>query len=180
MNFYKSRILCLVLCAAPLAYGDDAKIDPNLYLNDVKFLASPELKGRATGSRELEKAAAFIAGKFREFGLKPVAGNAYLQAFPVTTDAKLGKQNHFDFRDNGRVTTLRCPEDFVPFNYSSTAKLSGAVVFAGYGITAPEYHYDDYAGLDVKGKFVLVMRHEPQENDEHSIFAGKMLCSSFS
>jgi hypothetical protein len=175
MNSYKSRLLWLVLCVAPLAYGADAKIDPNLYLNDVKFLASPELKGRATGSPELEKAAAFIAGKFREFGLKPVAGNAYLQAFPVTTDARLGKKNHFDFLDNGRVTTLRCPEDFVPFNYSSTAKLSAAVVFAGYGITAPEYHYDDYAGLDVKGKFVLVMRHEPQENDEHSIFAGKML-----
>ncbi|MGA2197959.1 MAG: M28 family peptidase [Bryobacteraceae bacterium] len=175
MNFYKSRFAWLVLCAAPLAYGADAKIDPNLYLNDVKFLASPELKGRATGSPELEKAAAFIAGKFREFGLKPVAGNTYLQPFPVTTDARLGKQNHFDFRDNGRVTTLRCPDDFVPFNYSSTAKLSAAVVFAGFGITAPEYHYDDYAGLDVKGKFVLVMRHEPQENDEHSIFAGKML-----
>ena len=175
MNSYKRRLPWLVLCAAALAYGADAKIDPTLYLNDVKFLASPGLKGRATGSPELEKAAAFIAGKFREFGLKPVAGNAYLQAFPVTTDAKLGKQNHFDFRENGRVTTLRLPEDFVPFNYSSTAKLSGAVVFAGYGITAPEYHYDDYAGLDVKGKFVLVMRHEPQENDEHSIFAGKML-----
>jgi hypothetical protein len=175
MNSYNSRVLWLVLCVAPLAYGADAKIDPNLYLNDVKFLASPELKGRATGSPELEKAAAFIAGKFREFGLKPVAGNTFLQAFPVTTDATLGKQNHFDFRDNGRVTTLRLPEDFVPFNYSSTVKVSAAVVFAGYGITAPEYHYDDYAGLDVKGKFVLVMRHEPQENDEHSIFAGKML-----
>jgi len=175
MNFYKSRLLWLVLCVAPLAYGADAKIDPNLYLSDIKFLASPELKGRATGSPELEKAAAFIAGKFREFGLKPVAGNAYLQSFPVTTDARLGKQNHFDFRDDGRVTRLRCADDFVPFNYSSTAKLSAAVVFAGYGITAPEYHYDDYAGLDVKGKFVLVMRHEPQENDEHSIFAGKML-----
>ncbi|MGD0870055.1 MAG: M28 family peptidase [Bryobacteraceae bacterium] len=174
MNSHKSRLVWLVLCVAPLAYGADAKIDPNLYLNDVKFLASPELKGRATGSPELEKAAAFIAGKFREFGLKPVAGHAFLQAFPVTTDARLGKQNHFDFREDGRVTTLRCPDDFVPFNYSSTAKLSGPVVFAGYGITAPEYHYDDYAGLDVKGKFVLVMRHEPQENDEHSIFAGKM------
>jgi hypothetical protein len=176
MNSYKIRLLWLVLCAAPLAYGADAaKIDPNLYLSDVKFLASPDLKGRATGSPELEKAAAFIAGKFREFGLKPVAGNAFLQAFPVTTNAKLGKQNHFEFHDNGQVTTLRLPDDFVPFNYSSTVKLSAAVVFAGYGITAPEYHYDDYAGLDVKGKFVLVMRHEPQENDEHSIFAGKML-----
>jgi hypothetical protein len=175
MNSFKNRLPWLVLCLTPLAYAADAKIDPNLYLNDVKFLASPELKGRATGSPELEKAAAFIAGRFREFGLQPVAGNTYLQAFPVTTDATLGKQNHFDFRDNGRVTTLHYPEDFVPFNYSSTVKVSAAVVFAGYGITAPEYHYDDYAGLDVKGKFVLVMRHEPQENDEHSIFAGKML-----
>ena len=44
------------------------------------------------------------------------------------------------------------------------------MVFAGYGITAPEYHYDDYAGIDVKGKVVLVLRHEPQEYDENSVF----------
>jgi len=175
MNANQRRLLWLVLCTAPLVYGAEAKIDPTLYLNDVKFLASPELKGRATGSPELEKAAAFIAGKFREFGLQPVPGNAYLQSFPVTTDARLGKQNHFTFRDNGRVTTLHIADDFIPFNYSSAVKSSGPVVFAGYGITAPEYHYDDYAGLDVKGKFVLVLRHEPQENDEHSIFAGKAL-----
>src|ERR1035441_2161913 len=114
MNSYKIRLLWLVLCAAPLAYGADAaKIDPNLYLSDVKFLASPDLKGRATGSPELEKAAAFIAGKFREFGLKPVAGNALLQSFPVTTDARLGKQNRFEFRENGHVTTLRGPAALV-------------------------------------------------------------------
>ena len=49
------------------------------------------------------------------------------------------------------------------------------MVFAGYGITAPEYHYDDYAGLDVKGKIVLVLRHEPQESDAKSVFEGKTL-----
>ncbi len=48
------------------------------------------------------------------------------------------------------------------------------MVFAGYGITAPEYNYDDYAGLDVRGKFVVVLAHEPQEYDEKSIFAGKV------
>ena len=48
------------------------------------------------------------------------------------------------------------------------------MVFAGYGITAPEYNYDDYAGLDVKGKIVLVLRHEPQEFDEKSVFEGKV------
>jgi hypothetical protein len=52
--------------------------------------------------------------------------------------------------------------------------MSGGVVFAGYGITAPEYNYDDYKGIDVRGKIVLIMRHEPQEFDEKSIFAGKV------
>ncbi len=48
------------------------------------------------------------------------------------------------------------------------------MVFAGYGITAPEYNYDDYKGIDVNGKIVLIMRHEPQEFDEKSIFSGKV------
>src|SRR4029077_20055219 len=52
-------------------------------------------------------------------------------------------------------------------------RLAGSVVFVGYGITAPEYNYDDYAGMDVKGKAVLMLRHEPQEFDENSVFAGK-------
>ena len=61
----------------------------------------------------------------------------------------------------------------MPFNFSHSGPLAGAVVFAGYGITAPEYHYDDYAGIDVKGKIVIILRHEPQESDEKSVFAGK-------
>ena len=106
-------------------------------------------------------------------GIKP-AGKSYLQAFPVTTDAALGKGNKFQFTDNGRTTALRTDE-FVPFNFSETGAVNGAVVFAGYGITAPEYSYDDYAGIDVKGKIVLVLRHEPQENDARSVFEGKTL-----
>ena len=47
-------------------------------------------------------------------------------------------------------------------------------MFAGYGITAPEYDYDDYAGIDVKGKIVMLLRHEPQEFDEKSVFGGKV------
>ena len=164
-----------VLCLASWAYGADAKIDPNLYLNDVKYLASPELKGRATGSPELETAAGFIARKFREFGLKPANGKKYLQSFSVTTSARLGPQNRFTFTENGHPTALQSARDYVPLTFSSTGKFGGTVVFAGYGITAPEFHYDDYAGLDVKGKVVLVLRHEPQENDEKSVFNGKAL-----
>src|SRR5438874_197154 len=153
------QALCVTLFAAT-----PAAVDPNLYLNDVKFLASKEMRGRASGSPELEKAADFIAGNFREFGLKPVEGKSYLQAFPVTTQAKLGKSNRLRFAEGGRYTALRLSEDFVPLYFSAAARINASVVFAGFGITAPESHYDDYAGVDVKGKWVLILRHEPQES----------------
>src|SRR5215471_1152448 len=165
--------LPVIACLCWIAYGATAKIDPNIYLDDIKFLASKEMKGRATGSPELEKAAEFIAGKFREFGLKPADGKSYFQAFPVTTNARLGNNNRLEFIEGGRNVALHFPEDFVPFNFSTAGKLSGPVVFVGYGITAPEYNYDDYAGLDVRSKVVLMLRHEPQEFDEKSVFAGK-------
>src|SRR5215471_2387967 len=165
------QLLALAVAFAALAFGAVITIDPKLYLDDVKYLASPELRGRLTGSPELEKAAAYLRAKYERFGLESVGGS-YEQAFQVTTDAKLGLGNKFSFTDKGKLVTLRSG-DFVPFNFSQTGKLTGTVVFAGYGITAPEYNYDDYAGLDVKGKIVLVLRHEPQEADPNSVFEGK-------
>jgi aminopeptidase YwaD len=173
MKFWKIGLLPVAGSVAWFAYGATATVDPNLYLDDVKFLASPALKGRATGSPELEKAGAFIAAKFQSFGLLPADGKSFYQAFEVTTNAKLGKANRFHYSEDGRTTILHYPDDFVPFNLSSAGKLAGPVVFVGYGITAPEYGYDDYAGVDVKGKIALVLRHEPQENDEKSVFEGK-------
>jgi Zn-dependent M28 family amino/carboxypeptidase len=173
MKKWKYGLLPAVLFVCWIASGATATIDPIAYLDDVKFLASKELKGRATGSPELEKAGAFIAGKFREFGLKPIDGKSYYQAFQVTTNARLGKANRFHYVEGSRNVVLHFPDDFMPFNFSSAGKLAGAVVFVGYGITAPEYNYDDYAGIDVKGKIALMMRHEPQEFDEKSVFAGK-------
>jgi hypothetical protein len=168
------RGLAPVLClAAWVAFGATASIGPKAYLDDVKFLAAPQMRGRATGSPELEKAAAFIAGRFRHFGLRPVAGDGYYQAFPVTTSARLGKANRLEVTEGVRSTAFECPADFIPFNFSSSGKAAGEVVFAGYGITAPEYHYDDYEGLDAKGKLVLILRHEPQEFDEKSVFEGR-------
>ncbi|PWU10429.1 MAG: hypothetical protein C5B51_04315 [Terriglobia bacterium] len=173
MKSWKYSLLPLIGCWSGAAFCAGAAFEPNSYLDDIKFLASKEMRGRATGSPELEKAGAFIAGKFHEFGLKPADGKSYYQAFQVTTNARLGKANRFHVNEAGRATMLHFPEDFVPFNFSSAGKITGPVVFAGYGITAPEYNYDDYAGIDVKGKVVLILRHEPQEFEESSVFAGK-------
>src|SRR5512132_1540155 len=133
------------LCGGTLLYAATAAIDPELYLDDVKYLASPELKGRATGSPELEKAASFISGKFKEFGLKPADGKNYYQAFQVTTSAKPGPGNRLSSVENGRTTPIQFQKDYTAFNFSHSGPLSATAVFAGYGITAPEYHYDDYA-----------------------------------
>src|SRR5580692_10251861 len=81
----------VVLAATP---GDSA-FTAERYLSHIKFLASPEMKGRESGSPELEKAAQYIAAQFKSDGLKPLDGKSYLQAFEVTTSAKLGKTNRF-------------------------------------------------------------------------------------
>ncbi len=164
------------LAAAALA-ATSASFDPGRYLAHVKFLASPELKGRGTGSPELEKAADYIAAQFSSYGLKAAGDNGYFQNFQVTTNAHLGPANALKEELPGGARSLAPDRDFIPFNFSSNGKASAEVAFAGYGITAPEYHYDDYAGVDVKDKFVIVVRHEPQEADEKSVFAGKNFTS---
>ncbi len=153
--------------AAQIATGDE-------YLDIIKYLASPEMRGRATGSPELEKAAAYIRDHFRGFGLKPVPGDSYYQDFDVTTSARLGPKNDFTYQDDSVSHPLAFGRDFIPLNLSSAGDVSGNLVFAGFGITAPEYNYDDYAGLDVKGKIVILLRHEPQEFDDKSVFEGKV------
>jgi hypothetical protein len=152
-----------------------ADITPQSYLDHVKYLASPELKGRATGSPELEKAASYIASQFKAAGLKPASGTNYEQSFSVVTEAKLGPANHLHLVTGAREE-LRTGPGYMPFSFSASGKSTGAgIIFAGYGITARDLNYDDYEGLDVQGKFVLILRHEPQELDDKSTFDGKGL-----
>jgi hypothetical protein len=176
------RTLAAASLAAALVLGastpEKGKISAAVYQDSVKLLSSDKLKGRGTGTPELEKAAAFIAGRFKALGIAPADGKSYYQRFSVTTNAKLGKENRLSYGPDGAKTASAAPgQDFQPFNFSGNGRFAAPVVFAGYGITAPEYDYDDYAGLDVKGKIVLLLRHEPQEFDEKSRFAGKAYTS---
>lgn len=146
------------------------------FLGPIKLLSSDTLKGRGNGTPELDQAAEYIASHFRADGLKPAGDNGtYLQHFQVTVGAKLGARNSLSAQQGGSSTTLMLGEDYTPLSFSHDGHFDAPVVFAGYGITAPEYHYDDYKGLDAKGKMVLLLRHEPQENDDKSVFAGKQM-----
>lgn len=156
--------------------GASSSFSSEKFLDAVKFLSSDALKGRGNGSPELDQAAKYIADHFRADGLKPAGDDGtYLQHFQVTVGAKLGTNNLLAVRQHDASVPLKLGEDYKPLSFSHDGSVESQLAFAGYGITAPEYHYDDYKGLDVKGKLVIVLRHEPQENDDKSVFAGKQL-----
>jgi hypothetical protein len=133
---------------------------------DVFFLASSECEGRGIDTKGIELAADYVAASFKESGLKPaMKDGSYFQPFTVTTSAKLGQPTTAKLiAEGGVVRELKLGTDYNPMGFSSTSKASGGLVFVGYGITAPELKYDDYAGIDAEGKIVVMLRHTPRAN----------------
>ena len=128
------------------------------------------MKGRGNGSPELEKAAEYIASQFQVWGLQPAGENGtFFQQFELTTGTRIRGKERTAHRTGPLLGSMRT---LFPSAFSNTAEFEGALLFAGYGITAPELHYDDYQGIDAKGKIVVVFRHEPQELDANSVFNG--------
>jgi hypothetical protein len=155
-----------------------SQITAQEFLEPIKYLASDQLKGRGDGTRELDKAAKYIANRFRKFGLKPGGDKGtYLQHFTLVVGAKLGRNNSLHYQPATKSEKLQVQQSFIPLSFSANSSIDAPLAFAGYGITAPEYHYDDYTHLDVTGKIVIVLRHEPQEDDDKGAFAGKQLTS---
>lgn len=143
--------------------------------DSVRYLSSDELEGRGIGTAGLDEAADYIARQFKALGLKTdLYDGTPFQSFEVTTSAKLGpkKQNHLRLVHDEETIDLQLGEDFRPLAAGGSGAFDLPLVFAGYGITAKDLEYDDYAGLDVKGKAVVILRHEPQQNNPHSVFDG--------
>jgi aminopeptidase YwaD len=168
--------LALVL-AAPLAAAPPASLTATQarLSYDVHFLASPVLEGRFSGSEGATVAADFIADRFRDLGLKPEGEDgSYFQHFSFIARVHSGPGNALVFDLPGGPRTAKVESDFRPLAFSSSGTASGEVVFAGYGIHAPDLGYDDYAGLDVKGKVVLVLRFSPEGDNPDSKFQPHM------
>ncbi len=156
--------------------GGDVEVSASEILDHIKYLSSEELEGRGTGEVGCEKAAEYIAGVFAEAGLSAAGDNgSYLQAFDAVVGAAVGEGNELSATVGDVRRSYEIDKGFRPLSFSESGTVIGDVVFAGYGITAPRYGYDDYDGIEVKGKVVLVMRHEPAEDDEDSPFEGTSL-----
>ena len=138
---------------------------------DLTFLTSEPLKGRLSLERGSEVAIHWIVSEFTKAGLQPAANGSYLQPVPLIEFRSDREKSGVTISRNGVKKTYRAPE--AAGSFPKNARIRGGVVFAGVGVSAPELGYDDYAGLDVKGKVVLVFDHEPQEDNAASVFSGK-------
>ncbi len=173
--------LAAAIVAAPAVIGDTSatktafeSITKKDLLKHISYLASDELEGRAAGSKGCYLAGDYIAKQFKSYGLKGGGTDGtYFQNVPMGSSAGLGKNNSLSVKIDGQWVTTSVKRDFTPFPFSANKSASGEVVFAGYGIVAPEHKYDDYAGIDVKGKIVLIYRHEPRETVAGEAFLGK-------
>lgn len=138
----------------------------------INMLASDEMRGRNTPSPELEKAASYIADQFKELGVLPINGS-YFHTYTLER-LHLDKPTVMVVQKGNALFEMILKDDFIPFEQSGNARVDFAqMAFAGFGITAPEYGYDDYKNLDVKGKVVVIFRGEPQMDNDSSIFEGK-------
>src|SRR5438132_1417619 len=136
------------------------------FLTDIKSLTAPAMEGRGAGTKGLTRAAHLIEQRYKSLGLQPTGKNGFFQPFDVITGAQLRPGNELAKYVQGVDSlhareTFKLNEDFVPLSFSANGSVSSSAVFAGYGITAPEFGYDDYAELNVKDGIVVVLRKEP-------------------
>jgi hypothetical protein len=162
-------LLAVLLVVAVPAAASPITLPAAWLLDHVRVLAAPEMEGRASGTPGAERAARHVAAEFQRLGLRPGGDGGWLQTFSVPTGVRLGEGNALALRAP-TARSLALGRDFVPLTVSADGRQEGDLVFAGHGISAPELAWDDYAGLDVRGRVVLVLEGEPRRADPASPF----------
>jgi aminopeptidase YwaD len=163
------KILFLIFISGSL-YSQTA-LSPDITAADLKahisYLASDDLMGRYTGSPGSRAAAEYIRDQFRVAGLKLIGDDGF-QNFEVVVSVKAGPNN--SFRINDKIAAKS--GNFTPFPFSSNATVNAKVVFAGYGfeISQDSLVWNDYEGIDVNGKWVMILRGDPEMEKQESRF----------
>jgi hypothetical protein len=151
-------LAAMLSVAAPTSIGS---ADGERYLSDIKTLTENKMEGRGDGTKGLVRAEHFLQSRYKSLGLVPAGAQGFLQPFTVTTGATLKGKNHLTLQLAENKAELKLRQDYVPFSFSESGSAAAPLIFAGYGVTADELGYDDYAGIDVKDKIAVIFRYEP-------------------
>jgi len=147
---------------APATYQEAQRLKKSL-----TYLASDELEGRGLATEGLNQAADFVAAELKQAGAKPLPGlDGYFQPFTTTISTSLDESSKLTLAGE----SLKLRETFTPLGISAEGEFDSGLAFVGYGIADTEQKYDDYAGIDVKGRAVLAMRYEPHDAEGKSRF----------
>jgi hypothetical protein len=155
----------------------EARIRPEAIRAHMQFLADDLLEGRGTGSRGYEIAAKYVAARFEALGLQPAGDRgSYFQSVPLMGISTLGSRSSLALIRDGKRTELKYGGDYLLSSAilgDDDVRVTAPLVFAGFGVTAPEQGYDDYAGLDVRGKIVVVLSGAPSSfpGDQHAYYS---------
>src|SRR5215470_17361493 len=176
----KSLTLSFVLASAAVLFAaasNAPSFDPEKIRAHVKYLASEELEGRGMNQKGGDAAAQYLADQFKSYGLKPAGDNGtYFERVPMVGVQTQPDTSFTLVPNSGSPVPLKILDDYVTTNETQTpvADFDAPIVFVGYGITAPEYKWDDYKGVDLKGKVALLYVSEPI-SDDPTFFKGKTL-----
>ncbi|MDQ6815644.1 MAG: M28 family metallopeptidase [Bacteroidota bacterium] len=139
-------------------------VSPDAIKGTMTFLADDLVEGRQPGTRGFSLALKYMETQFISLGLKPGANGSYIQRVPLQKGVADSTECTFILRSNNNDEQLTYGKDFLlsPYFASSTSSVSAPLVFVGFGISAPEFHYDDYKNIDVKGKIVVYLNNAPK------------------
>ena len=173
---FKSNLLFSLLIFSSISFtafcqqADNPEITSEEIKQHIGYFASDELKGRDSGSKEIKDAADYISNEFKNYGLEPIFSGSYLQEFPFVKTIELTDKNSLTIllKENELKPKLR--DEYITAPFSGNSDIQGQLVFVGFGISAPDLKYDDYDGIDVKDKIVIVMRNTPEPDVPHSEF----------
>lgn len=163
MKFWRlTSLASTALVAVSVVTQAADKPDPTRWWSHVRFLADDALEGRNTGSEGHRKAAAYVADEFAKAGLRPAGTDGYFQAVKLTSSAIDESQSSLSLVRKTGAEALTLGEDAnISLRVDPASALDADLVFAGYGLAIPEADYDDFKGLDVRGKVVVYLAGPP-------------------
>ena len=150
-------------------------ITEEFILGHTRFLSHDLMEGRGPGTRGDDLARHYIASQYEAMGIEPGAGDGtYFQPVPLV-GMTVDRNTHLTVSRGNQRRIFLYHEDFMPFSgvLEPTVSVTGDLVFVGYGIKAPEYNWDDYKGMDVSGKILVMLNDDPGTEDTPDFFGGK-------